>query len=295
MILLHSHTVETLETRMRLVDYCIGLFPQTPTKNAVKKAIKRGEILHNSIIGTTGVWVNNQDRIELVDKDSKLPKAFPLEIEIVHEEETFAIVYKPSGLVVNGNQFRTLENALVDQLKKSSSLDALKWGRPVHRLDSATSGLVIIAKTFEAHRIFGEMFTDREITKSYFAIVQGIPTTRIITSAIDTKDAETLLTLITSVPSIRNGHLSLVQLKPKTGRTHQLRIHCAGIGHPIVGDQLYGKEGDVMKHKGLFLAATSLEFDHPHTGIRMMFSVPIPIKFEALMRREERRYLSNKN
>ena len=289
MIVLSIHTVSEIVEPTRLVDYCIALFPQTPTRNAVKKAMKRGELLHNSILGTTGAWVNKSDVIQLVDPQSKRPKPFPLDIEIIHEEDAFAVVFKPAGLVINGNQFRTLENALIDQLKKSQSLDALKWGRPVHRLDSATSGLVIIAKTFEAHRLFGELFSTRKIKKQYHAIVQGKPQNQLISTEIESKTAESKLTVLSTVPSLRNETLSLVLLEPSTGRTHQLRKHCAEIGHPIVGDQLYGESGNVMKHKGLFLAATSLEFQHPITGEKCTISSPIPPKFEALLEREQRR------
>ncbi len=86
----------------------------------------------------------------------------------------------------------------------------------------------------------------------------------------------------------------MVLLEPKTGRTHQLRKHCAEIGHPIVGDQLYGESGNVMKHKGLFLVATSLQFTHPISGEQMDISIPVPAKFEALMKRENRRFKENK-
>ncbi len=294
MISLITHTVSETLSDVRLVDYCIGLFPQTPTRNAVKKAMKRGEIMHNSIIGTTGAWVNVNDRIELVDPQTKKPKPFPLEIEIIYEDDAFAVVNKPSGLVINGNQFRTLENALMDQLKKSQSLDALKWGRPVHRLDSATSGLVIIAKTFEAHHKFGKFFLSREIKKQYHAIVQGEPKLQTITLPVDEKLAESKLTPLSTVSSLRNECLAMVLLEPKTGRTHQLRKHCAEIGHPIVGDQLYGESGNVMKHKGLFLVATSLQFTHPISGEQMDISIPVPAKFEALMKRENRRFKENK-
>ena len=255
--------------------------------------MKRGEVIHNSRVGKTGNWVTQNDVIQLVDPQLKRPKPFPLEIEIVHEEDSFAVVVKPAGLLINGNQFRTLENALIDQLKLSSSEDALKWGKPVHRLDSATSGLVIIAKTLEAHRKFGDLFSERKIKKEYHAVVQGRPEDQIISSDVNSKVAESKMTVISSVPSLRNEYLSLVRLEPKTGRTHQLRIHCKEITHPIVGDKLYGEEGNVMKHKGLFLAATSLQFEHPMSSEIMTISIPVPPKFEALLKREARRFLDD--
>lgn len=295
MIVVETHNVPEVIVPIRLVDYCIGVFAQTPTKNAVKKAMKRGELMYNSSIATSGAWMKENDVIQLVDPQSKLPKPFPLTIDIIHEEDAFALVFKPAGLVINGNQFRTLENALIDQVSKSESPDALKWGRPVHRLDSATSGLVIIAKTLEAHRKFGDLFSNRQIKKRYHAIVQGRPQNQLISTEVDGKTAESKLSVISSVQSLRNEFISLVLLEPSTGRTHQLRKHCAEIHHPIVGDQLYGESGNVMKHKGLFLAATALEFNHPLTNEAVNISVPIPAKFEALLKREERRFRENKS
>lgn len=290
MIVLESHTVSQSVSNVRLVDYCIGLFPQLPTRNAVKKAMKREEVLLNEVIGTTGMWVKQNDVIQFVDPRNRLPKPFPLVIDVVHEEDDFAIVFKPAGLVVSGNLHRTLENALIDQLTPSKAADVFKWARPVHRLDGATSGLVILAKTLSAHHHFGKQFEARTIQKEYHAVVQGSPKNQVISLPVDGKSAESSLLVLSTVPSLQNEHLSLVKLSPKTGRTHQLRIHCAEIGHPIVGDQLYGESGNVMKHKGLFLAATSLTFEHPKSGNAMTVSAPIPIKFHALLEREERRF-----
>lgn len=290
MIILESHTVSEAISNVRLVDYCIGLFPQLPTRNAVKKSMKREEIVLNKEVGRTGLWVKQFDVIEFVDPRKKLPKPFPLKIDVLHEEDSFAVVFKPAGLVVSGNLHRTLENALIDQLQKSEAPDAIKWARPVHRLDGATSGLVILAKTLSAHHHFGKLFAERTIKKEYHAVVQGVPEDQTISISVDGKQAESVLTRISSVPSLQNEQLSLVKLEPRTGRTHQLRIHCVEIGHPIVGDQLYGEQGNIMKHKGLFLAATSLKFEHPLTFEMVTISAPIPVKFNALLDREARRY-----
>jgi len=260
------------------------------TKNAVKKAIKRNALRINGQFADTGIWVKDGDLIELVDPQIKPPKEFDLEIPIVYDDEFLAAVYKPSGLVVSGNQHRTLTNALVGKLKESNEPDAYQWGHPVHRLDAATSGLVLVAKTAKAQRGLGKLFENRSINKTYHAVVQGVPESQQIKLPVKDQTASSQLNFIESVDSLRNGKLSLIQLQPKTGRTHQLRIHCAEIGCPIVGDKLYGKAGEIMNHKGLFLAATRLEFGHPITDVAMDISIPIPHKFEALLRREQRRW-----
>ncbi len=294
-ITIEKHKVEVVEAQIRFIDYAIGLFPQIATRNAVKKAIKRNELLHNGLVAETGRYVEIEDEIELVDLEHKSPKYFDLEIEVVYEDDYFVIVNKPPGLVVSGNQFQTLESALVDRIEISNQPDALKWAKAVHRLDAATRGLVILAKSMQAHRALAKLFEERKIKKTYHAVVVGTPEEKsgIISELIDDQTAETEIEVIKSINSHRNESLSLLRLFPKTGRTHQLRKHCAFIGHPIVGDVLYGVEGRTLLHKGLFLAATSLEFNHPVTQEVLNISLPIPKKFEKYLAKEESRSLNH--
>lgn len=294
MLLIKQHRVEGVSEPMRFIDYCLGVFPELPTRNSLKKAIKRGELRLNGKIAETGNWVNNDDLIDLVDPQNKTPKAFPLDIPVVYEDDFFAVVNKPSGLVVSGNQHRTLVNSLIGKLKLSDAPDAFGWGKPVHRLDGPTSGLVIVAKTNEAHRLLGKLFEERRISKTYYAVVQGKCKLTEVTDPIGDQQAKTVIDCERTVRSLRNEHLSLLRLKPLTGRTHQLRIHTSSTGNPIVGDTKYGEEGNVMKHKGLFLAAVQLEFEHPFTKEDMKISIPVPHKFEALLDREKRRWENNK-
>jgi RluA family pseudouridine synthase len=234
--------------------------------------------------------VHEGDRIDYVDPQHQLPKEYPLELEIVFQDEFLAAVNKPSGIVVSGNLHRTLENAVVNLIEKSSEQDALKWAKPVHRLDASTSGMVLFAKTAETHRRLSNLFEEKQIQKTYRAIVQGKVEDQVITLPIETKASESGLKSIRCVNSLQNEDLSLVELSPKTGRTHQLRIHCASINAPMVGDKIYGEKGNIMNHKGLFLAAVRLEFLHPMTSEALSISIPQPPKFDALLEREERRW-----
>ncbi|MFT6500031.1 MAG: RluA family pseudouridine synthase [Crocinitomicaceae bacterium] len=287
MIKIHSHTVVKINAPIRLVDYVIGIFPQVMTKNAVKNSLKRKELLINSKRAESGIWIKEGDIIEYVDPQNRIPKEFPLEVVIVFEDDYLLVVNKPSGLVVSGNQFRTLENSLVNSIKLSSQEDALKWAKPVHRLDSATSGLVLLAKTASAHRKLSSMFKEKTIEKKYRAVVQGKPEEfMIVKDSIEGKESESELRLLESVHSVKSDFLSLIELAPKTGRTHQLRIHCKTIGHPIVGDKLYGEEGNIMNHKGLFLSAVSLKFMHPILNEEVVVELDQPKKFDALLKRE---------
>lgn len=292
MILIEQHIVSETNEQRRFVDYCIGLFPQLMTKNAVKKAIKKEELFVNGSLATSGLFMKKGDIIDLIDNQKRLLKAFPLDVEIVFEDDYFVIVNKPSGLVVSGNMFRTLENAMVDKVLPSTQQDKNQHVKPVHRLDAATSGLLIMSKTATAHRSLAKLFENRQIQKVYHAIVSGEFADKkgSINHDIQGQYAETGFEVKKVVNSLRSEKLSLIELTPKTGRTHQLRIHCAAMGIHIVGDQLYGEEGKTMLHKGLFLVATSLIFKHPITDDLVVVEIDIPNKFGSLMEREERRW-----
>lgn len=291
LVVIDVHIVPELKEKSRFVDYAIGLFPQIGTKNSVKKAIKREELLVNNEPATTGRWVLQGDRISLVDIGHQNPKKYDIPIEIIHEDDDLGIVRKPSGLVVSGNQFRTLENALVGVFKQSGKKDMLQWARPVHRIDAATSGIVLFAKTFSAQIQLGRLFENREIVKTYYAVVKGeIKNDMLLNESINGQEALSELYVLKCVRSINNGYVTLIKLIPRTGRTHQLRIHCSGSGHPIIGDTLYGEKGKTLLHKGLFLAAVALKFNHPASKREVDVSIQVPKKFYKLLEREERRW-----
>ena len=291
MKILQTHIVPSGISGIRLSDYACGIFPLIPSRKGIKKAILRKAILVNNKIAHTGDWVEEGQTITWVDIENKPTKVLQLELEVVYEDEFFAIINKPAGIIVSGNQFRTIENALLHNLKISAELDALKKMRAVHRLDSLTSGLLIIAKTARAHLHFSFLFEKKKIQKQYQAIVIGqLEEQGSIDFMIDGKEAITDFQTELVVPSLRNELLSLVNLFPKTGRTHQLRIHLSKKGLPILGDELYGKEGLILKHKGLFLAAVGLHFSHPISQKEIKIKIEAPNKFGKLLEREEKRW-----
>ena len=289
----HSHIAPADLSPTRLSDYAHIAFPEIGSRKGGKKAVKKGELILNGKPGHSGDWVKPGFQIEWQPTD-KLPiKIFENPLEIVYEDDHVAIVLKPGGIPVSGNQYKTLQNALPYNLSKSEEKDALVLPRPAHRIDSATNGLVLIGKTKSALINLGQQFAGKTIKKRYRALVSGkLDGEGTIQIPIENKEALTRYSIVKTVNAIHTRHLSLVDLYPETGRTHQLRIHLATIGHPIHGDRLYGTEGKTYTGKGLFLSAVELTFTHPYTGKEQTVSHPEPNKFKIILERENKRFLA---
>lgn len=285
MDLLNQHIVPE-KCQERLSDYLIDVFEELPSRKAVKKAITKSRIRINGKVGKTGDYLSEGDVIELFDEVAVHPP-YKFKVEVVYEDDYFAVVNKPAGLKISGNEHQNLQNCLSFNLKSSSQADALVYPRPAHRLDKSTSGLVLVAKTYSYLRYFLDLFENRNITKEYHALVQGKLTGNgEIREDVDGKPSSSLYEVVQVIPSIKNDFLSLVSLDPKTGRKHQLRKHLASINHPIVGDNLYNLEGK-LKHKGLFLCATKLSLVLPDEKL-FSVEIPLPKKFKSLIDREKR-------
>lgn len=239
-----------------------------------------------------GRWLKTNDVITFVDLELTPPKAYHLKLDVVFEDEDLAVIFKPAGINVSGNQFKTIQNALMYNITPSIGKDALNWPLPVHRLDNQTSGLLLVAKSKMARVKLGQAFEVKgSISKTYQAVVIGkIRESGEITVEVDEKSSLSTYKRLKVVKSLKNEYLSLVELSPKTGRTHQLRIHCASLGFPILGDKLYGKEGLILKNKGLFLCATGICFSHPRSNLKLSFSVDTPYKFMKRLNSEEERF-----
>lgn len=229
--------------------------------------------------------------IDLLETPQSQPKIFELPLEILFEDHHMAAIHKPAGFSVSGNAYKTIYNALPYNLRKSTEPDALPWPTPVHRLDNQTSGILLISKTKTAQIALGNQFENHTIQKKYCAVVIGeVLKNGKINSPIEDKTAETDFEVVTVVNSLRFEHLSLLNVFPKTGRTHQIRIHLASIDHPIFGDKLYVEEKMLHRGKGLFLCAQEITYRHPKTSKEINLRIEIPHKFESLLLREQRRW-----
>jgi tRNA pseudouridine65 synthase/23S rRNA pseudouridine1911/1915/1917 synthase len=165
--------VDELKEPTRCIDFLIGKFDMYPTRNALKKAISREEILVNGKLASTGLWLSEGDRIELLESLRNAPKELNYDIPIVYEDEYLIVVNKPPGLLTSGNHYDTLVNAMVGKVELSNAADAWTWFRPLHRLDRATGGLVMMSKTASVHRAMAAQFEIRAIAKTYHAVVKG--------------------------------------------------------------------------------------------------------------------------
>ncbi|GAB4520101.1 MAG: RluA family pseudouridine synthase [Allomuricauda sp.] len=261
----------------------MGIFEAIPTKSALKKAIKKKCVSVDGVIATTATLITGGEHITLrIPTETKPKKQFNFPLKVLFEDEYLAAVHKPAGIEVSGNKFKTIANALSQNLEPSTLSDATV-PQPVHRLDYATTGIVLVGKTNSSIRTLNKIFEDKAISKTYYAVTIGtMEQGGVITSEIDGKPSHSEYKVVQSVPSERFGTLNLVELSPKTGRRHQLRKHLHGLGHSILGDKDYALEGLLLKGKGLYLHAYSLEFEHPFTKQIIRITDELPKKFKKI-------------
>ena len=285
MQLVETHIAQKQENAIRFQEYGVGIFNIIPTKSGIKKAIKKGLIFIDNNLATTSKYISGGEKIELFE--SEKPSTFErlkLDLEVLFEDDYLAIIHKPAGILVSGNKFITIANGLTQNLKKSNQFDAVK-PKPVHRLDYPTSGLLLVGKTSASIQYLNKLFENKKIQKTYFAVtIAKMKSKGSISCSIDNRESLTDYEVLESVKSDRFEFLNLVKLSPKTGRKHQLRIHLLSIGNPILGDKQYFLENKILKGKGLYLHAASLDFTHPITKEKLTISKELPKKFRNIFR-----------
>ena len=275
------------------------------SRSMAQKLIKDKKIMINNKEAKESYRVKLNDEITiLVDEPKKTklkPESIPL--DIIYEDKDIIVVNKAKGMVVhpgNGNKEGTLVNAIMAYAKDLSGIGGELRPGIVHRIDKDTSGLIIIAKNDEAHKNLSEQIKNHEITKIYTALVRGniaeddatidMPIGRDKNDRKKmsvTKDGKEAVTHFKVLK--RYGEYTLLRVKIDTGRTHQIRVHMAKIGHPVVGDEVYSNGKNEFNVHGQMLHSTYLKFKHPITGKELELEAPLPKYFQDVLNKLDSR------
>ncbi len=271
------------------------------TRSAVKKLIDGGCVIINGKSAKPSQEINGGDVIEVTlppaTEYSVKPEDIP--IEIIYEDKDIAVVNKSQGMTVhmgNGNTDGTLVNALLYRLDSLSGINGVIRPGIVHRIDKDTSGLLVVAKNDRAHLSLSQQIAEKTCKRTYLALLEGNlkensgrVTTYIGRSAQDrTKmavvapDKGKLAVTDFTVLERYQGY-TLCRFDLQTGRTHQIRVHAKHLGHPVVGDTVYGVKKQKFNLNGQLLHAFRLSLSHPETGEQMTFEAPVPDYFSGVL------------
>ncbi len=278
------------------------------SRSRLQRLIDNEDVLVNDKAVKPSHKVRENDEIEIDLVEAPVARFEPenIPLDIVFEDEFLAVINKPAGMVVHpgaGVQTGTLANAIAFHFAESfaeqnrQDPDSIRIGI-VHRLDKDTSGLIVVAKTDEIHEALSEQFRERQVYKSYIALVHGSPEQKIgkVDAPIGRNKHNRLRMKVAthgrralSLWKVRQrfDKFTLLDVEIKTGRTHQIRVHMGYINHPVVGDEIYneGRDNTIMDHTvrnaiasmpRFFLHAEQLSFTHPKTQERMEFTQPLP-------------------
>jgi len=283
----HTHNVQEEFKDLRLDVYLANAMPEVPSRVFIKKMIDAGQVMVNGRQEKSKYRVAAGDHIEAdFNEEVFAPKdilAEKMELDIFYEDEDLVVINKPEGLTVHpasGSQSGTLVNGLMYRYQELSDVNGPVRPGIVHRLDRDTSGLILIAKTNVAHARLGRQFEKHTIIKRYIARVQGKVQfdQGVIDVPLERHKKYHDMRQVAREGSGKSAITLYQVLKrfPKTGRTHQLRVHMTHLGHPILGDEKYGRKESFSR---LALHAQSIAFTHPITKAYIEFSCPTPQEF----------------
>ncbi|MGO1372062.1 MAG: RluA family pseudouridine synthase [Senegalia sp. (in: firmicutes)] len=277
------------------------------SRSFIQKLIKKNKVKVNGDFIKAKTILNKNDQIILeIPEDKKLEiKAEDIKIDIVYEDEYVGVVYKPRNMVVHpapGNYSGTLVNALLYKFNSLSNINGKKRPGIVHRIDKDTTGLLMIAKTNEAHISLAAQLKEHSVSRKYIALVEGninedkgtinAPIGRnpkdrkkMCVTDYNSKEAITHFNVLK-----RFKKYTLIEAQLETGRTHQIRVHMKHIKHPVVGDKIYGIRNQKFNLEGQLLHAKTIGFIHPISKEYLEFSSDLPDDFSNILRILESKY-----
>jgi 23S rRNA pseudouridine1911/1915/1917 synthase len=323
------------EAKGQRLDQFLVAQLESVSRSRVQLLIDQGDVLVDGIVEKASLKLRGGERIDITGEPHPAPlkaAAENIPLDVIFEDADLAVINKPAGMMVHAGSGQsddernrgTLVNALLYRFKALSATGGDLRPGIVHRLDKDTSGLIVVAKNDRTHAALAEMFSSRQIKKTYVALVQGElerakgtinasvgrdPMRRTRMTAKPLGDARTAVTHYEVVRRLANrfGKFTLIRVRIETGRTHQIRVHMASLGHPVVGDTLYGGAGQLtdqvasqaltskaarrkseperLKLGRNFLHAARLEFTHPKTGKLLQLEAPLPTELESFLTR----------
>ncbi len=302
----HTFTVSDDSEGVRLDRFLVSVLADR-SRSQIQRLIKEGQVRvgGHDARANQAVKIGQEVTVDIPEPAEPSPRPEALALPLVYQDQDLIVVDKPAGMVVHpaaGHASGTLVNALLHHVDDLSGIGGEKRPGIVHRLDRGTSGLMVVAKHDAAHEELARQFQEREVEKEYIALVWGEvmagrridepigrdPANRKKMSARARRSREAVTRIVRAE---RVKTLTLAHVAIHTGRTHQIRVHLSAIGHPIVGDPLYGGvhrrvPGDLRAVTHLerpFLHAARLAFKHPSDGRRMAFTSELPADLQRVL------------
>ena len=304
------------EDKGKRLDQFLAVRMESVSRARVKELISEGKVLVGGIAAKASLKLRGTEQIEILGEAERPPLraiAEEIPLDIRYEDDDLAVINKPAGMMVHAGAGATedarnrgtLVNALLHHFASLSALGGQLRPGIVHRLDKETSGLIVVAKNDEAHRKLAEQFALREVKKTYVALVHGwtkkdagtinqsisrdpVRRTRMTTRLAGGREAITHYLAVRRIES-SFGKFTFLEVKIDTGRTHQIRVHLAALGHPIVGDALYGAPRKLQGNsepptlRRNFLHAAALQLQHPRSGEKIALKSDLPEELQSFL------------
>lgn len=337
MLLTDSHTRISVEAEDagRRLDHFLAVRLGSLSRSRIQQLVAQEKILVNNAPTKASLKLRGGETITILGQPTPPPlkaEAEDIPLDIVYEDDDLAVINKPAGMMVHAGAGATddsrhrgtLVNALLHHMKSLSAVGGELRPGIVHRLDKGTSGLIIVAKNDEAHRRLSEQFAAREVKKKYLALVHGwvkkdsgtinqsisrdrVRRVRMTTRLAGGRTAVTHYRVLRRLDT-KFGKFTLLEVRIDTGRTHQIRVHMASMGHPVVGDRVYGAPGEIRPNPNFpfaakaaresrpytslslprnFLHSAELEFRHPRTGESITLKAELPPELQDFLTKIE--------